>query len=407
MATPGDPQRRAAALRGWAAAVWAVIVLLSLGRATLMGSARHHGCYDLYAGAGSHWLAGADLYAPGSDIFVYRYSPLAGCFFVPFAVLPDAPGSGLLRALNCGAFLFGLYRWGRTALPHRLTPAQLALLFLLAVPLAGHSLVDVQVNGLVVGLLLMCMAGVAEGRWDRAAVFLALVCLLKPYPLALALLLAAVHPRRFTLRFVAALLLCLALPFALQSPGYVLRQYELWVRWGLNERTAPLFQDLHLLAGVLGWRPGAADYLWLRVTSGAGLAALCLAGRWVGVPANRLYTTLFVLCCGWMMVLGPSTEGTTYIFFAPASAYLLLEAWLEQRSLVYRAVIVTAFAVFATAQLALWLPGWRRVHALAPYPAATLMMMAAVTAAEIRRLALWRSRREAAAPGDSLLRRAA
>ena len=52
--------------------------------------------------------------------------------------------------------------------------------------------------------------------------------MLKIYPVALALLLVLVYPRRLGLRLLLALALLAALPFLMQEPGYVLRQYQLW-----------------------------------------------------------------------------------------------------------------------------------------------------------------------------------
>ena len=51
-------------------------------------------------------------------------------------------------------------------------------------------------------------------EWTRQGKRYALATLIKGYPLALALLLAGLYPRRFPLRYLAALAAGLLLPFA-------------------------------------------------------------------------------------------------------------------------------------------------------------------------------------------------
>jgi hypothetical protein len=378
---------RQGAWERWAIAVWTVIVLAAVGRAGLISRARHKGCYSIFAEGGRHWAAGEDLYTPRPGLDVFRNGPIVAVFCVPCGLLPDIAGSALLRAANCLVFLAGLFCWSRHALPRTLSPAQRAALFLLVVPLGARSLIDIQLNGLAIGLLLLGMAALARQRWSLAALGIALACFCKGYPLALALLLMAVHPWRFTGRFVVALLVWALLPFALQRPDYVLHQCELWSRWGLNNRGAELlvFQDLRLLAHLLGGRLSAPDYLKVQVFAGTALAGLCLLARWRSVSCGRLYTMLFLLSTGWMMAFGPATEVTTYIFFAPASAYLLLEAGLEG-SRWRRAAHALAWCIFATAQLALWFPGGSQINGFAPYVIATLLMMATLALTEVGRL---------------------
>jgi hypothetical protein len=86
------------------------------------------------------------------------------------------------------------------------------------------------------------------------------------------------------------------------------------------------------------------------------------------------------------MVLGPASEVITYILFAPASAYLVLEAWVRRGAVLRRLAVTAAFGLFTIAQLALWFPGGSRINDLAPYPVATLLMTAALAAAAVWRL---------------------
>ena len=80
------------------------------------------------------------------------------------------------------------------------------------------------------------VTAVAVGRWNLASLCVVLACLVKAYPVSLALLLILLYPRRFAGRFLLLLAVFAVLPFLCQAPGYVCCQYHDWVRWGLNDR---------------------------------------------------------------------------------------------------------------------------------------------------------------------------
>jgi len=102
---------------------------------------------------------------------------------------------------------------------------------LLAVPLSIGCFNNGQSNVILIALLLASTAAVQAGRWNLAAGCVALATLFKVYPIVLGLLLALVFPRKFTVRFLLALVLGLSLPFLLQRSDYVARQYVHW--WDL------------------------------------------------------------------------------------------------------------------------------------------------------------------------------
>src|SRR5713101_4466051 len=162
-----------------------------------------HSVYPIFVGAARNWLAGADLYQPCAE--PYRYSPLVAVLFVPLSLLPDQLGEVLWRVLNVAVFLGALAWWCRAVLPQPLTRGQVALMFLLVLPLSVGNLHNGQSNTLVLGLILAAVAalatadksGAAGRRCALAGVCTAVACLFKVYPAAVGLLLLAVHPRRF------------------------------------------------------------------------------------------------------------------------------------------------------------------------------------------------------------------
>jgi hypothetical protein len=364
--------------------VWAILAFLAIGRAALYHLPRHQGCYLVFADAGRHWLAGEDLYdreRPESRV-VFRYSPLVAACLAPLAWLPDLLGCACLRAVSVVAFLTSLWWWSCTALPRSCTGEMRAGFFLLCAAMANNSFLDVQLNLLTASMLLLTMAAVSTERWSVAAVTVSLACCLKAYPIALALLLAVLFPRRFAGRFVLALAMCLALPFALQEPGYVWRQYQDWVHWGLNQRLgnelSRSYQDLMCWCRTWLVPIDRTTYVWLEIAGGGGIAALCVWQRRRGVPGQELLNYVFALACAWMMVLGPATESTTYVLLAPAVAAAAVAAWVTPRSLGIRLALVGCCILLAATELELMFPLGNPLRHLGTQPFATLLFVAAV-----------------------------
>jgi Glycosyltransferase family 87 len=186
-----------------------------------------HTVYDVYEAASRNWWAGKDMYlAAGRDYF--RYSPLYAVCFTPFAIFPEAWAAPLWKMFNAALYVVALGFWIRRALPQTLNVAPRSLLLLLAIPLSFRSLYNGQANVIMLAAMLFGLAQAAEGRWNQAAAWLAFATLIKGYPLALALLLMALYPRRFALRFAAALGLGLIIPFLTYRPEVVANQYVSW-----------------------------------------------------------------------------------------------------------------------------------------------------------------------------------
>jgi hypothetical protein len=383
---------------------WVIIAVMAVGRAALIAYPRHSGCYKVFADAGRHWIAAEDVYEARVGLDVFRYSPLIAAFFAPFGVLPDMLGSALFRLVNVGVFCAGLAWWLQAGVPLSLTAGRRAALWLLAIPLAVHSLVDVQTNALTVGLILFGMTAAATERWTLAAVLLLLASSIKVYPLSLVLLLVALYPRRIGLRAVIAGIVVSALPFLLQRPGYVMDQYRDWVRWGLNDRHSDAaflaFRDFRLLCSVWLSPLSNRGYMIAQLAAAAVVAAVCIAQRLRQVAHRDLLMTLFSLGCAWMVVFGPATEHTTYIFLAPVLAWAALDGTLRERSLGYRLATGASFLLFTATQLCLWIPGGSRFHQHAPHPIAGMLLMATLIVTGLRRGAEMQQ-------GEYLMRRAA
>jgi len=356
--------------------------------------------WPIYARAASCWRGGQDVYLLTDldkvSCRAFRYSPLVAASLVPFDLLPERGAEVAWRCCLLAVFLGALGSWSRQVL--RLTTIQQAGLFLLVAPLAIGNLNNGQGNLLVPGLLLAAMTAVTAERWNRAAAFIGLACLVKVYPVAIGLLLAAAYPRRFTIRFLAALTLGLALPFLLQRPEYVAAQYADWLRsmmlddrhgWAIESG----YRDFALLCRVWLTPMEPATYCLVQMLAAAGTALLVLLARRDGQPAARLTPLLLALGCIWMTVFGSATESSTYVLLAPSLAALLVvppkDHWWV------RASLGLAWALLTLAQLANWLPGMSgRVQALAVQPVAGLLLLAGLIGQFSRQRPSFRFREE-------------
>jgi hypothetical protein len=332
----------------------------------LMGFAIHgywfpwaHTVYDIYAPAARHWWAGEDLYGPNvkawweapgvsaSTTDYYRYCPLFAVAFTPLAVLPDSVGNALWKTFNCLFFAFGLWNAGRRLFPQVLSQTQMALLFLLVLPTSLHSMYNGQANLIVVGAMLLALSAAAEERWNQAAVWLALATLIKGYPLALGLLLAALFPWRFALRYVAALGLGLALPFAAQRPSVALAQTLSWLSH-LSQSTVLMrerLRSIDKLLDVCQLPVAPLTFALMGLVAGVCVLALCLVRAWRRSDVRAQLVSVLMLFSVWVILFGPATEACTYAVIAPAIAWALVDAFRRPAGWGRRGVLVASLVL--------------------------------------------------------------
>jgi hypothetical protein len=249
----------------------------------------------------------------------------------------------------------------------------------LLLPLSLSSLNNGQPNPLVLGLLLAALAAVDAERWTLAAVLVALVTMIKLYPLAVGLLLAAVYPRRFLPRLVLALTLAALLPFICQHWDYVRAQYALWLtRLGKDQRWDwPLhmaYRDLWLLIRLAHVPLTPLGYLVVQLVSAAGCAVVCIALRWRERPRREVLGAILALGSCWMTLCGPATESSTYILLAPALAWAVVSAECDGWPRLLGFLTRIAFVLFMLCVVrGLW-PGVNRFHALGLQPQGAVLL---------------------------------
>jgi hypothetical protein len=350
-----DPARR---WRTLAMVGWVVVCVVLIGM--FIAKPEKVTGFAPYLKGATRWLDGLDLYdsRPNKG---FVYSPLAAVFFSAFTFVPPAVANVLWRLLSAACLVGGLWTVLRFGPFHHLPARFHGLVYLLLLPLSLSNLDSGQANPIVIGLVMAGVAAACRGRWTWAALAVAGAVHWKVYPLVVGLLLMVTAPWKFSWRFVLVLAFMAALPFLFQKSGYVIEQYQEWMKTRMADNRfryplniAPL--DLwFLLVRVLGLPLSEFGYQLLRAFTGAGLAAFCLLGRLRGWPAGRLYGGLFAFVCAWMVLLGPASEWLTYLLLAPAAALAVTEALVLRLSLWTR---VAAFAAYGLLMLAVFRVGF-------------------------------------------------
>ncbi|HUR53498.1 MAG TPA: glycosyltransferase family 87 protein, partial [Gemmataceae bacterium] len=339
--------------------------------------------------AGHRWTAGEDLYAYKPPLDVYRNPPGIAAGFVPFTWMPER-GAGLAwRWLSAAVFLVGLVAWARHGLPRPLKPWESGLLVALTVPFALPSLNNGQTNLIIIGLLLLGVTAVARTRHTAAGSWLALASYVKVYPAAVAMLLAAVSPKKLAPRFAVACGLLVALPFLFQSAGYVSGQYRSFRDASIaGDRTlaelprAP--RDLYLVLRVWATPPSQEVYTAIKLGAATGMAALVLL-VWRRTRDMKSVAPLALgLGCVWMTVLGPATEVHTYTLLGPTTAAAVVFA-IADRKWGMVALAVVGWALLISPVIRDMFPKGGPFQAMGPQPVGGVLLLVAIVWQAIRK----------------------
>jgi len=314
--------------------------------------------YKVFRAGGERWLHAENLYPKVDE---YIYSPFAAALFAPMALLPDRVAGILWRLLSLAAYAGALAAWLRDT---RLPRERVALAWILLLPLSVGDFFNGQANPLVIGLVMLAVLACRRQRWMLAALCIGVATYFKVYPLAMGLLLAMVHPRKFPWRLALALAGIFGLSLVLQRPAYVLVQYGNWVHTlGQDPRRTlnyfGTYRDFWLLLRVLRVPISLSAWALLQAASGAAVAAWLYLAQRRGVPADKLDLLLLTLGTCWMLLFGPATESSTYVLLAPPLALAWLRWSAEPQACGYIKGAVACFALLVASQM---LTSWAHQH---------------------------------------------
>jgi hypothetical protein len=336
-----------------------------------------HSVFIDYWQAGVRWIRGEYLY-PRHHNYQFFYSPLVAAFFAAFALLPQTLGGILWRLVSAIALILGARMSGRMVWPGtsgiRWTAWGLAALL----PLSLSNLNNGQAGVLITAFLLFGIVFCARGRWQISVACLAIATISKLYPIAIALLLSALYPRKLTWRFVLWLVGLFLLTFLLQHRSYVLTQYQAWFERLANDHRRlkggyGTWRDAWLLLRLARVPMTVLAWTTLQLVAGALAAAFCVWGQWSGWNSRRCLAAAFCLGSAWMTLFGPATEAATYIILAPAVIFGLITSWSSPRPVWLRTGMSCTYGLLVAADI---LNSWLHpaahvlyVHAVQPFTA--------------------------------------
>ena len=339
-----------------------------------------HSVFPTYRDAGAAWIHQGQIYAaPG----IFLYSPLVAAFFSLFALISQNVAEALWRLLL--GFALPLALWFNARTLFDFSKKEFAWLFLLIVPLTLSSLNNGQANIIIIVLFLVAAAAASQSRWFICAFCAAFAVYWKIYPIAFALLLAVVFPKKLIFRILLVLIGLFVVSLFLQRPSYTLQQYSDWlVNLASDRRRAHEYygrwRDFYLLLRLLGIPISTMWWTIAEVTAGSVAAAICFLGTIRHWPRATLLLGAMSLAIVWMLLFGPATEAATYVLIAVPSAYLLIAGWSDVSQWALRVVSTMTYIGFVSAHiLNSWFPIKKNVYLVhAIQPCLTLCFCAAL-----------------------------
>lgn len=233
---------------------------------------------------------------------------------------------------------------------------QFACLLLLILPLTASSLNNGQANIVIIALFLVATGAASQSHWFTCAFCASFAVYWKIYPIAFALLLIVIFPKKLAVPILFGLVGLFLVSLLLQKPSYVLQEYGSWfVNLAADRRRAHEYygrwRDFYLLLRLIGIPISAMWWRIVEVTAGAIAATICLVGtirRW---PLVTLLFSAMSLAIVWMLLFGPATEAATYVLIAVPSAYLLISGWSDASQPVLQATSSITYLGFVSAHM--------------------------------------------------------
>jgi Glycosyltransferase family 87 len=348
---PGQNRRLARFVFG----LWAGACMLIGIRVTIYPGI--HNVYRVFAKASHNWVAGNDLYPSPIPPDPYRYSPLIAALLTPLSMLPDTVAALVWRFIGTVGYLMALLWWCRRGVPNEMNRRCELWMLLLVFPMSIESISNGQSNELIMALLLAAVTCAALERWYLTAACTALAASFKIYPLCIGLLIAAVYPFEMVPALLIAIFGVVLIPFGLQRPAYVLRQYRSWrPLLQINSATHyPFFidgRDLRYLLKCWNIAVNSSVYLTIQVGSAIAIAIWCVKAHRAGWQKRLLLLYLLTLGSIWMLLLGPAAEQSTYILLAPSIAFFLIESRSRGGHPLLSAILFFSYGLFLTQAIA-------------------------------------------------------
>jgi hypothetical protein len=343
-----------AALLLWSLSIVIICLHITRTRGNFAFRYQYPGSHSVFTGyreAGEAWLHQGQIYGtPGT----FLYSPLIAALYSPFALISQNVSEVIWRFLIGLALPLALWFNARTLFGF--SRNRFACLLLLILPLTASNLNNGQANIVIIALFLVATGAASRSRWFTCAFCASFAVYWKIYPIAFALLLTIIFPKKLTGRILLGLVGLFLVSLLLQKPSYVLQEYGSWfVNLAADRRRAHEYygrwRDFYLLLRLIGIPISAMWWRIAEVTAGVIAATICLVGtirRW---PLVTLLFSAMSLAIVWMLLFGPATEASTYMLIAVPSAYLLIFGWSEVSQLALQTTSTITYLGFIGSQM--------------------------------------------------------
>jgi hypothetical protein len=359
--------------------VLALVVMVTSVRAFFQP--RKHSVFSCYYMSGLHWTERQSLYDKadmGNGIDVFRYHPSFAVLMVPFCHLPENVAGMVWRIIGgcCLGFVM------MAALKAESKSVSAGLLTVAGIPWIVCSLtslnngqLNVELMAAVAGATLLAMRQKSIG----CGVLLGIAIVLKIFPIAYLGLFALVMPWGMIIAAICAICGFLVLPFITAPSDYALREYQSWVSFlSVDDRSfyslKDGYRDLWMLWRLSGLPTHRPTYQLIQVLGGL---ILCLPVVWAHGRLNQrsLCRLIFGLSTGWILLLGPSSESSTYILLGPWLFWTIVESYKIRRDIRDYCLwgSIVCLVLSATGGLFKSAAEW---HALGWHPAAAMFLVA-------------------------------
>lgn len=345
---------------------WWVWVIYALAIACIVLFTKERTVTNAYRHGVERWFNSQPLYDDSGHGFIYF--PQAALTFAPWAVMPHVMGEIVWRwscigvlcaAVHCLVRLLkGNSDWFLIA-----SIATVALSWTSAQ--AGQSTLPMT------ALMIFAAIGLHQKRWWLATCLLVLGVAVKPLTMVMVLLVAGIYPSMLW-RLAVGFVVMVLIPFATQSPSYVIDQYwgcldMLRAAYKQGDNPKDYWAQLFGMLRVFGVEVPPMIQTVARLTAAIGTLGACW---WASrrLPSARAAWYLFALSTCYLMLFNPRTEGNTYAMVGPIYGILLAEAWVTNRNrLLTTALGLMVIGTVGTYELTKPFVGAARATFLAPF----------------------------------------
>ena len=344
---------------------WALFVIIVVVKCFI--SPRAHSSYPGYVTTGRFWwFASNDL-----DSGIGIYGPFFAQLIGPFCALPDELGGALWYVFSFLFFLFGLYKFLISVLPE-LNNKTISVFFLL-VPWCGIASFHIgQANLIIAGCFLWAIVAMRANHWLLGSFALAVPVCIKAYPIAMAMVLIGLYPKKLLHKFLFATILLLCLPFVFHKPDFVLQQYADWLSYltAGTRYSYPGWVHVDFRTFLARWFMVISpwNYIPVQVITGSLVFVCVCIYRRSSHSGRRTVLYAYILTSIWLVLFGPASEEATYMLAGPSVSWLLIEAYRRKKitQLVYLTIAVLFVGPFQTSIFGEGFRKWVLAQKLAP-----------------------------------------